>query len=418
MASTLLFLALSLALQAQTAPEPGEVDTLEQEAAELREQAQARAEEAQAAQIAIARLQQRLVEAAGRVETREAEVESATERLRALEREEADLLARLRAERADLARVLAALQRIEMSDPPALAVTPDDAASAARAAGLPAQIAPQLEARVLTVRERLGELEALRLLLQDQTRALIQAREALGVTREEVTALIEERRAAEAALRAQADDLSQRAARIAEQAGSLRELLADIRRFAAADPRLAPRREPRPEPAPGIPVPRLRPEQTPALAMASLVDARPVSGPLETLRFSDTRGRLSPPVRGELTISAGDRGPDGVRREGVWFETAQRAQVTALFDGVVVYAGPFQGFDGVLMINTPDGYTLILGGLGLIYAVEGQSLLAGEPVGAMSDRANPPPMLYLEIRRSTDEAADPEDWLRPEFRRG
>ncbi|WP_022700622.1 murein hydrolase activator EnvC family protein [Oceanicaulis alexandrii] len=418
MASSLLFLALSLALQAQTAPEPGEVDTLEQEAAELREQAQARAEEAEAAQIAIARLQQRLVEAAGRVETREAEVEAATERLRALEREEADLLARLRAERADLARVLAALQRIEMSDPPALAVTPDDAASAARAAGLLAQIAPQLEARVLAVRERLAELEALRLLLQDQTRALIQAREALGVTREEVTALIEERRAAEAALRAQADDLSQRAARIAEQAGSLRELLADIRRFAAADPRLAPRPEPRPEPAPGIPVPRLRPEQTPALAMASLVDARPVSGPLETLRFSDTRGRLSPPVRGELTVSAGDRGPDGVRREGVWFETAQRAQVTALFDGVVVYAGPFQGFDGVFMINTPDGYTLILGGLGLIYAVEGQSLLAGEPVGAMSDRANPPPMLYLEIRRSTDEAADPEDWLRPEFRRG
>lgn len=418
MAPSLLFLALSLALQAQTAPEPGEVDTLEQEAAELREQAQARAEEAEAAQIAIARLQQRLVEAAGRVETREAEVEAATERLRALEREEADLLARLRAERADLARVLAALQRIEMSDPPALAVTPDDAASAARAAGLLAQIAPQLEARVLAVRERLAELEALRLLLQDQTRALIQAREALGVTREEVTALIEEHRAAEAALRAQADDLSQRAARIAEQAGSLRELLADIRRFAAADPRLAPRPEPRPEPAPGIPVPRLRPEQTPALAMASLVDARPVSGPLETLRFSDTRGRLSPPVRGELTVSAGDRGPDGVRREGVWFETAQRAQVTAPFDGVVVYAGPFQGFDGVLMINTPDGYTLILGGLGLIYAVEGQSLLAGEPVGAMSDRANPPPMLYLEIRRSTDEAADPEDWLRPEFRRG
>jgi len=238
------------------------------------------------------------------------------------------------------------------------------------------------------------------------------------VTREEVTALIEERRAAEAALRAQADDLSQRAARIAREAGSLRQLLADIRRFAAAEPRLAPRPEPAPEPEPGVPVPRLRPEQTPGVAMAALVDARPVEGPVETLRFSDTRGRLSPPVRGDLIIRAGERGPDGARREGVWFETASRAQVTAPFDGVVVYAGPFQGFDGVLMINTPDGYTLILGGLGLIYAVEGQSLLAGEPVGAMSDRANPPPMLYLEIRRSTDEAADPEDWLRPEFRRG
>lgn len=418
MASLLSFLALSLALQAQSAPEPDEVDSLEEEAAELREEAQAREAEAEAARIAIARLQQRLVEAAGRVETREAEVEAATERLEALEREEADLLARLRAERADLARVLAALQRIEMSDPPALAVTPDDAASAARAAGLLAQIAPQLDARVTAVQARLEELAALREELAAQTQALLQAREALSITREEVTALIEERRAAEAALRAQADDLSQRAARIAREAGSLRELLADIRRFAAAEPRLAPRPEPAPEPEPGIPVPRLRPEQTPPMAMAALVDARPVEGPVETLRFSDTRGRLSPPVRGDLTIRAGERGPDGVRREGVWFETAGRAQVTAPFDGVVVYAGPFQGFDGVLMINTPDGYTLILGGLGLIYAGEGQSLLAGEPVGAMSDRANPPPMLYLEIRRSTDEAADPEDWLRPEFRRG
>ena len=30
------------------------------------------------------------------------------------------------------------------------------------------------------------------------------------------------------------------------------------------------------------------------------------------------------------------------------------------------------------MINTTDGYTLILGGIGLLYAGEGQSVLAGE----------------------------------------
>lgn len=70
------------------------------------------------------------------------------------------------------------------------------------------------------------------------------------------------------------------------------------------------------------------------------------------------------------------------------------------------------------MINTPDGYTIVLGGLALIYATEGQSLLTGEPVGLMGERVNPVPMLYLEIRRSTDDAVDPEQWLRPEFRRG
>ena len=403
------------ALLVQAQPDPDAVEAMESEAQTLQEQAERRAQEAEAARLVIAQLRRRLVEAAERVRTREAETEAAQARVEALEREEAALLARLASERADLARVLAALQRIEMADPPALAVTPDDAASAARAAGLLAQIAPQLEARAASVRARLTELETLRAELAVQADALSAAREALTETRSEVSALIEERRAAEAELRAQADDLSRRARQIAREAGTLRELLADIRRFAAAEPRLAPRPDPVPELAPGVPTPRLRP--APVLA-GTLVDARPLSGAVGTLRFTDARGQLRPPARGELTVSAGGRGPDGVRRDGVWFETAPRAQVSAPFDGVVVYAGPFQGFDGVVMINTPDGYTLILGGIGLIYASEGQSLLAGEPVGAMVDRANPPPMLYLEIRRSTDDAVDPEDWLRPEFRRG
>jgi len=412
-----LLLGLAL-IQSQPTPDPDQVDALEDEAAELREAANTREAEAQAAQIAIARLQQRLVDAAARVTAREADAQTAEARMQALEREESDLLARLETERAELARVLAALQRIEMADPPALAVTPDNAAAAARAAGLLAQIAPQLEARAAAVRARLQELEALRADLRDQSEALSQAREALSITREEVTALIEERRAAETALRAQANELSRRAAAIAREASSLRDLLADIRRFAAAEPRLAPRPEPRPDPIEQTPTPRLRPNQRQNTPIGVLVEASPLDTPLETLRFTDARGRLRPPVRGQLSVSAGERGPDGARREGVWFDASPRGQVTAPFDGVVVYSGPFQGFDGVLMINTPDGYTLILGGLGHIYASEGQSLLAGEPVASMSDRANPPPMLYFEIRRSTDDAADPEDWLRPEFRRG
>jgi septal ring factor EnvC (AmiA/AmiB activator) len=130
------------------------------------------------------------------------------------------------------------------------------------------------------------------------------------------------------------------------------------------------------------------------------------------------RGRLRPPVVGRLRVGAGERGPDGATRPGVWFETGRRAQVSAPFDGVVVYAGPFQGFETILMINTPDGYTLVLGGLALTYVSEGQSVLAGEPVGVSADRETPPPTVYLGIRRSTDDAENPEEWLRPEFRRG
>lgn len=404
---------LAAALLVQQPPDPEEIEALEAEAAQIDEAARARALEAEAIRAEIALLQQRLVDAGERVRVREAEADAARAELEVLEAEEAVLLRRLSSEQAGLARVLAALQRIELADPPALAVTPDDATEAARAAGLLAQIAPELERRAAAVRARLAELEALRVRLAGQAEALGDARERLAMTREEVQALIAERQDAEARLRAEADDLSRRARRIAERAGDLRDLLGEIRRFAAIEPRLAPRPQP-PADLDRSPTPRLRPERLPE---GVLVNARPLSGPVETLRFADMRGRLRPPARGALRVSAGAPGPDGVSRDGVWFQARAGGQVSAPFDGVVVYAGPFQGFDNILMINTPDGYTLILGGLALIYASEGQSLLAGEPVGVMPDGANRAPMLYFGIAQGSN-AVDPEAWLRPEFRRG
>lgn len=419
MLTALVVLAALNTQEAQTQrPDPERIEALEGQAETLEDAARARELEAEAARVEIARLQRRLVEAGDRVRAREVEAEAARTRLEQLEAEETVLLARLTEERSDLARVLAALQRIELADPPALAVTPDDAAEAARAAGLLARIAPELDQRIASVNARLAELAALRTRLSAQAETLGDAREALALTREEVETLIEERRAAEARLRAEAGDLSRRARAIAAEAGDLRELLAEIRRFAAAEPRLAPRPEPETPPDANVPAPRVRPDRPAEVSAGVLVDAAPLSGPVETLRFTDMRGRLRPPVTGRIAVGANERGPDGTVRPGIWFETPRRAQVSAPFDGVVIYAGEFQGFGTMVMINTPDGYTLVLGGLALTYVNEGQSVLAGEPVGVASDRENADPMLYLGIRRSTDDAENPEEWLRPEFRRG
>ena len=418
MFALLLTAALLIQEPAEAAPDPEAIEALEDEAETLADAARARELEAEAARLEVARLQQRLVQAGDQVRAREAEAEAARLRLEELEAEERALLARLADERADLARVLAALQRIELADPPALAVTPDDAAEAARAAGLLARIAPELDRRVAAVNARLLDLAALRERLWAQADALGDAREQLALTREEVETLIEQRQAAETRLQAEADDLSRRARRIAQRASDLRELLSEIRRFAAAEPRLAPRPEPAPISRDDTPVPRLRPARASDVPAGVLVDAAPLSGPVETLRFTDMRGRMRPPVTGRLAIGAGEAGPDGAQRPGVWFETSPRAQVSAPFDGVVIYAGAFQGFGTMVMINTPDGYTLVLGGLALTYVREGQSVLTGEPVGVAADRENPTPMLYLGIRRSTDDAENPEEWLRPEFRRG
>lgn len=425
---------LAALLLIQTPPDPDEIEAMEETARETRAISEARAAEADALRTEIAALQAQLVEAGARVEARERDASAAQVRLAELEREEAELNTRLIAERESLAGVLAALQRLELNAPPALAVTPEDAAEAARAAGLLATIAPELERRASALRADIEALQDVREALTGQRLQVNTAREALSAVRAEVEALISARQAAERALRREADDLSRQASRMAAEAQSFRQLWDEINRFTNAAPRLAPRR-PAPvalvaataettttlaDAAPVLPdAPELpaRELASSATSDGSLLAALPVDEG-GGLRFADMRGRLRPPAEGVILTRAGRPGPDGITREGLWLETRPGGQVTAPFDGVVVFAGPFQSFEAVVMINTTDGYTLILGGIGLLYAGEGQSVLAGEPVGRMPEREIPAPRLYLEIRRGSGAAENPEDWLRPEFRRG
>jgi septal ring factor EnvC (AmiA/AmiB activator) len=400
---TALLLALALL---QTPPDPQEIEAMEETARETQAISEAREAEADALRREIADLQARLVEAGSRVQTREAEAGAAEARLAALQGEEEALRTRLAAERESLAEVLAALQRLEMNAPPALAVTPDDASEAARAAGLLSTIAPELERRASALRQDIEALAGLRRELAGQRETVETARSALASVRTEVEALIAERRTAEQALRREADDLARQAARISAEARSLRQLWEEINQLADVMPRLSPRRERRAAMMADIAT----------LDGETLLSALPLDDAPAGPGFGDMRGRLRPPVEGAVANRAGQPGPDGISRDGLWLEARAGGQVTAPFDGVVVFAGPFQSFEAVLMINTTDGYTLILGGIGLLYAEEGQSVLAGEPVGRMPEREIPPPRLYYEVRRGTGTVENPENWLRAEYR--
>jgi len=398
-------LLLAIALM-QTPPDPQEIEAMEETARETREISEAREAEADTLRREIAELQSRLVEAGSRVQAREADASEAEAELAALQAEEEALRIRLSRERESLAEVLAALQRLEMNAPPALAVSPEDASEAARAAGLLSTIAPELERRASVLRNDIEALSRLREELAGQRETVRTARSALAVVRAEVEDLIAERQAREQALRREAGDLARQAARIAAEAQSLRQLWEEITQLADIAPSLSPRRAQRAAMMADIAT----------LDGDTLLSALPVDEASAGPGFDDMRGRLRPPVDGSVFSRAGQPGPDGIAREGLWLEARSGGQVTAPFDGVVVFAGPFQSFEAVLMINTNDGFTLILGGIGLLYAEEGRSVLAGEPVGRMPERENPPPRLYYEVRRGTGAAENPENWLRAEFR--
>jgi septal ring factor EnvC (AmiA/AmiB activator) len=85
----------------------------------------------------------------------------------------------------------------------------------------------------------------------------------------------------------------------------------------------------------------------------------------------------------------------------------------------VLYAGPFRSYGQLLILNAGDGYHVVLAGMGRISVVPGQSVLAGEPVGAMgeagamsasaSGNGKTAPELYIEFRKD-GKPVDPTPW--------
>lgn len=399
----LSIIAALLIFQTQPAspPDPEEAARLEQEEQAAASRAEAARRQAEGLANEVALMQQQLVDLGERVGASENAALDAERELARLTREEADLLDRLTADRETLIDILAAIQRIESQTPPAVLAAPDDAAEAARAAALMAEVAPALRERADQIADQLTRLRDVRASIEAEQTTLNTAERTLSSQRLELEVLIAERQALEARRRNEAVAYLEASSTAGQRARSIRSLIGELSRMAEVMPTLNPRRQP---PETGIPGPRPRPPR-------DLVSARVPNAPLETLRFADARGRLRPPASGEIVREFGEVAEDGTASEGIFIRTRPRAQVVSPFDGRVEFAGPFNTYGGLLILNVGDGYYVVLAGMSVTYASVGQSVLAGEPVGAMSENAQPAPDLYLELRRN-DDAIDPGPWFR------
>tara|TARA_R110002096_G_scaffold358874_2_gene551969 strand:- start:1338 stop:2564 length:1227 start_codon:yes stop_codon:yes gene_type:complete len=404
----LLSLLLSQAQPAMTPPADAAVaEQLEQEERQAAARAEAAREQADEVASEIALMQRQLVELGQRVGNSEQAALAASGELTRLGSEEADILVRLAAERESLTDILAAIQRIETQTPPAILAAPDDAAQAARAASLMAQVAPALRERAEALSQELARLRSIRRDIESQSSVLASAEDALSAQRLELQVLIAERRALEARRRDEAVAFLEASSSAGERARSIRSLLSELTHMAEVMPNLSPRRIELPD---TIPAPHMRPAR-------DLVAARAPDEPLQTLRFADARGRLRPPAAGEVVRSFAEVAEDGTASEGIFIRTRSEAQVVSPFDARVEFAGPFSTYGGLLILNVGEGYYIVLSGMAVTYASAGQSVLAGEPVGAMPDSGQTAPELYLELRRDGN-AMDPGPWLRSGARSG
>lgn len=294
--------------------------------------------------------------------------------------------------------LIAALAAANRRRPPALVVSPGQSGTAIRRAVLMQATLPELNARAQRIS---GEITALNK-LEDQIRteqARLDAAEAtIALKKEEIERLAAAKRSQYEGLAGDVSALRARAEKLGREADTLRDLLAALESSAPGAPGIKPKQ--RPQLAALKPAPK---STTPSTKSAPIKTS---SKPLGKAAL----GSLLQPVAGDVRNRFGDKLSGGSTAEWVSFETRAEAQVVAPVGGTVEYARPFRSYGSMLILRTSDGYHVILTGMSRIYVSEGQSVTAGEPVGLMPDRTDPPPELTLELRLG-DRVLNPAEWM-------
>lgn len=116
-----------------------------------------------------------------------------------------------------------------------------------------------------------------------------------------------------------------------------------------------------------------------------------------------SKRKLNVPVRGKLVVRYGEKTALGLKSDGWRIRTRGDALVMAPADGIIKFADSFRGFGKVVIMSHKNGYNTVMTNMGSIDAMVGQEVLAGEPIGRMSENKNE---MYLEVRRG-DKSVDP-----------
>jgi septal ring factor EnvC (AmiA/AmiB activator) len=138
-------------------------------------------------------------------------------------------------------------------------------------------------------------------------------------------------------------------------------------------------------------------------------------GMTPSIPFSRAQGLLPLPVQGKMLIKFGQTDQYGAASKGIHLEARPGAQVISPCDGWIIYAGPFRSYGQLLIINTGGGYHVVMAGMDRIQAMQGQFVLAGEPVAVMGSETRPAgnspvrPTLYVEFRKD-QQSIDPAPW--------
>ena len=397
---TILLITL-LCLTPSKAQESFDTETLDT-MREAQKQAEERQEELEAeaekAAIEVRHLQKQMTQTAAERQKLEHEASYIEARLAVLNTEEESLSQKWQRDRKALLDLLAALQSLETSHPPALAIHPKEATKAARTASLMAELSPLLKERTEDVKQNLRNLLKLRGEILRKKENLLALEEGVKTRRSQLSKFLATKKSLETQLRKNSQKEAERAAELAKKSKNLSELVNSLTALA------------------GDVLPRLKPPAKKNLSPSApkkqkkKTRSSPPSFQSLTGRFSEMRGRLRLPAAGRMTGKFGAPMASGGRTEGIKLKTRPRAQVVSPIQAHVEFAGEFGNYGLLLILNVGDGYHLILSGLKTLVTGTGKTVLAGEPLGEMGEQDQSGSELYFEIRKN-GQPVNPLPWL-------
>lgn len=128
--------------------------------------------------------------------------------------------------------------------------------------------------------------------------------------------------------------------------------------------------------------------------------------------FEELKGKLTLPVRGEITNRFNTPRPDStVLWKGLFVRTSTGQTVKAIASGQVVFADWLRGFGNLLIIDHGKGYMSLYGNNETLYKQVGDVLRGGDTIATVGNSGgNVDFGLYFELRHKS-KPLDPMQWL-------
>jgi len=354
-----------------------------------------------------ATLQARLIEAGRNAQASEKRLTDTETDLQKLTVQEAEIRLALGESRATVAQMLGVMQRMSREPPPVMVTKRSDALKMVRSAMVLSSFFPKFKQEADQLATRLADLDKVLADAREQQDRLAAEKTEFARLKDEVTALLGQKRDRMRNNLARLENLKVAASRHTRAVTDLGDLLQRLDAEVGKQSTLA---------AYEAELKRLGPviELKPEAKQVAFVQP----GRLKpAIPFEKAKGQLPLPSAGKKIKNFGARDDTGGKSEGVLVETRSEAQIISPSDGWVIYAGQFRSYGQLLIINAGGGYHILLAGMDQIYTSVGQFVLAGEPVANMGQAApqtvgtaqSRGPVLYIEFRKDA-RPVDPDPW--------